>query len=81
MRIRAINRGEKVIVRLKGNLDGSFAWEMLRKVETYKDKEVVLDFKEIRHLHAFGWHTLKARIGPKVTFQHIDSEMLKRESF
>ena len=66
-------------MRLRGYLDGSFAWEIVRKVENYKDKEVVLDFKEIRHVHAFGWDTLKTRIGSKVIFQNIDVQILKRE--
>ena len=79
MNIRVINSGEKIVMKLSGYLDAFFAWEIVRKVENYKDKEVVLDFKEIRHVHAFGWDALKARIGPKVIFQNIDVQILKRE--
>ncbi len=77
MRIRVINRGKKVILKLRGHLDGSSAWEIIRKVNSYNDKEITLDFSEIRHIHTFGWHTLKSKIGTGVTFQGIDFQVLR----
>ena len=79
MNIRVINSGEKIVMKLSGYLDALFAWEIIRKVENCKDKEVILDFKEIRHVQAFGWDALKARIGPKLALQNIEFQTLKKE--
>ncbi len=77
MNIRVINRGKRVILRLRGYLDGSSAWEIIRKVNSYKDKQITLDFSEIRDVHSFGWHTLRSRIGKGVILQGIDFQVLR----
>lgn len=77
MNIKVINRGKKVILRLRGYLDGSSAWEIIRKVDNYKNKQITLDFSGIRDVHTFGWHTLKARIGKRVILQGINFQILR----
>ncbi|UCG66214.1 MAG: hypothetical protein JSW12_04050 [Deltaproteobacteria bacterium] len=47
MNIRVIDSGGKIVMKLSGYLDALFAWQIVRKVENYKGKEVVLDFKGI----------------------------------
>ena len=77
MNIKVINHGKGVILRLRGYLDGSSAWEIIRRVNSYRDKEITLDFSEIRDIHSFGWHTLKSRIRKRVILQGIDFKILR----
>lgn len=77
MNIKVINCGKKVILKLRGYLDGSSAWEIVRKVDNYKDKQVTLDFSGIRDVHTFGWHTFKSKIGTGVTLQGMDFRLFR----
>lgn len=64
-RIRVVNLNRKIVFKLRGDLDGSSAFMILRKMKDYQGLPVILDFSGVRKYYPFGLHVLNKRLERK----------------
>jgi len=73
-RIDVTRQNRSILFKLHGDLNGSSACEVLRRMENYKGSAlIILDFSRIRKCHPFGIDILKKGIRKEVIIKGFRS--------